>query len=190
LAALAVIGDQNKMSLTSDQAGVVRGIILGIFATLFIVFGGIQWNPFGYSASINLEARLESSVAYLAIPGLFLSLSIGRLAKRRFLSSKDINGSGLSVASDSAKILQALIQNTLEQTVLAVIAYFTWIVVMPSNWLSVVPLAAITFGLGRVIFFIGYKYGAPGRVLGFTLCFFPSVAILITVAGKYIWVAS
>lgn len=178
------------MALNSNQTGVLRGIIIGAVATLGILLAGVYWNPFGYAGALVLDDRIAVVAIYLTIPAVFLALSIGRLAMRRFLSSKDIDGSGLTVASAQAKLLQALLQNTLEQAVLAAFAYLVWVVVMPPAWLSVVPLSAIAFGIGRVLYINGYKDGAPARALGFTLCFFPSVAILIVAMGRYVWTVS
>ena len=78
--------------------------------------------------------------------------------------------------------MQSLLQNTLEQSVLALLIYLAWAAVMPSAWLSVVPLAAVSFALGRLLFLAGYASGAPSRALGFTMTFYPSIAMLICIA--------
>jgi hypothetical protein len=113
------------------------------------------------------------------VPGLFLGLSVGRLARHRFFTPQDIDGGGLTNGTHEARILQSLLQNTLEQFALAFAAYLAWAVIMPVLWLSVVPLAAITFGIGRVLFFAGYKEGAPHRAVGFALTFYPSMVMLV-----------
>lgn len=88
----------------------------------------------------------------------------------------------MAQGTKQAQLLQSLLQNTLEQSVLAIVAYCAWAVVMPTVWLSVVPLAAIAFAVGRVMFFVGYKDGAPSRAIGFTLAFYTSAAMLVSAA--------
>jgi uncharacterized membrane protein YecN with MAPEG domain len=51
---------------------------------------------------------------------------------------------------------------------------------MPTRWLSVVPLAAIAFVVGRLLFMRGYERGAPARALGFTLTFYVSSTMLVS----------
>ena len=57
--------------------------------------------------------------------------------------------------------------------------YASWAVIMPTQRLSVLPLAAISFGIGRVLFFVGYRKGASFRALGFAMTFYPSVLMLL-----------
>jgi uncharacterized membrane protein YecN with MAPEG domain len=116
-----------------------------------------------------------------------LFFTIGRLAKHRFFTPEDIDGGGFSDDSEQARSLQSLLQNTLEQFCIASSVYLAWAVVMPGQTLSVVPLSAIAFCVGRVLFFAGIKGGAPSRALGFALTFYPSVATLICMLGYLFW---
>jgi hypothetical protein len=50
---------------------------------------------------------------------------------------------------------------------------------MPGAVLSVAALAAITFVIGRLLFFAGYRASAAMRAPGFALTFYPSVAMLV-----------
>lgn len=175
------------MPLTEKQAGVLKGIIIGASIALCIVFLGAYLNPFGYSESLDVIDRLSVAILSCVIPAAFLGASIGRLAKHRFITPEDIDGGGLTKGTEQANILQALLQNTFEQTLLATLVYFAWSIVMPATWLSVVPIAALAFGLGRLLFFRGYKKGAPSRAIGFTLSFYPSIIMLISIVGFLIW---
>lgn len=145
-------------------------------AASILVFG-IGRNPFGYADGLPIGDRL------LVATRSSLLVAIARLAKHRFSTPDDIDGGGLGPATARATLLQALLQNTLEQAALAIVVYCAWAVVMPSAWLSVIPLAATSFGLGRVLFFAGYGGGAPSRSLGFAMTFHPSVAMLAYVAA-------
>ena len=75
-------------------------------------------------------------------------------------------------------MLQAMLQNTLEQSVLAIGAYLVWATLLPSHLLSAVPCCSTLFALGRALFFKGYESGAGSRAVGFVLTFYPSVLML------------
>ena len=103
------------------------------------------------------------------------------LARERFFNPADIDGGALSIhGSAKANILQSILQNTLEQSVLAIVVYLFWATVMPARFLSVISSAAVLFLLGRIFFALGYAKGAPARSTGFALTFFPTMLMLIT----------
>ncbi len=113
----------------------------------------------------------------LVIPYL---ISIGLLAKHRFFTPADIDGSGLTTGTSKAKILQARLQNTLEQFVLATIVYCGWFAFMPLSSIMTIPLASAAFFIGRLLFFMNYEKGAGSRAFGFALTFYPTVVMIIS----------
>ena len=149
---------------------------LGVGITL--VAASIAWNPLELTADLDLESRLRLAAGSCMVLIVSLAIAIGRLAKHRFLTPADMDGAAGGAGSARARILQSLLQNTLEQAVLAGGTYLCWSVWMPPQWLSVPPVAAIAFGIGRIFFFVGYEKGAPGRAFGFALTFYPSVLML------------
>ena len=141
------------MSLTEKQFGVLKRIIVGLSIALCIVGLGSYMNPFGYNETFEPINKLHIAILCCLVPTFFLAVSIGRLAKHRFLTPEDIDGGGLSAGTPQAKLLQSLLQNTIEQALLASLVYCAWAAVMPTTWLSTVPIAAIAFGVGRILFF-------------------------------------
>lgn len=164
--------------MTEKQRGVLRGMSVGAAAAILVVLIGGLADPFGLGA-LPQSGALRLALGAGLVPGLFLAVSIGRLAGHRFFTPEDIDGSGLTEGSARARLLQALLQNTLEQSALALCAWLAWAALLPASALSAVPLAALCFGLGRVLFFAGYGRGAAGRAIGFTLTFYPSVLMLL-----------
>ncbi|HWH77325.1 MAG TPA: hypothetical protein VNT76_08130, partial [Candidatus Binatus sp.] len=57
-----------------------------------------------------------------------------------------------------------------------------WSVTVPLRWLGVIPMAALLFVAGRVLFANGYERGAAGRATGFGLTAYPSFAMLATLS--------
>lgn len=169
------------MSLSNKQQGVVMGMALGAALTILLIVGGITLNPFDYCEKLSPTDRLGIAMKSGALLAISLAVAIGRLARHRFFTPEDIDGGAPGRGSERARLLQALLQNTLEQSVLAILVYMAWAATMHVSWLSVVPLAAIAFLVGRVLFFAGYEKGAPSRALGFTLSFYPSVGMLLCI---------
>jgi hypothetical protein len=167
------------MALSSQQQGVIRGMASGGAIAIGIVSTGIWLNPLGYDPGLSSQQRLTVAAQSLLVPAIFLAFSIAKLAKHRFFTPENIDGGGLQRGSERAILLQSLLQNTLEQAVLASLAYASWAAIMPTRWLSVLPMAALSFGIGRALFFAGYREGAPSRALGFAMTFYPSALMLL-----------
>ena len=109
--------------MSSEQRGVAMGMALAlcmavVFLALAAMIGGSRIAPI-----VSTEFRLEVLAASLMAPAASLFICIARLAKHRFFTPEDINGSALTEGSARAKLLQALLQNTLEQVVLALSVY-------------------------------------------------------------------
>ncbi len=182
-----IVAHTNFMSLTVKQTGVLKGSIAGMAITIAVILYGIWQNPFNFDSALFDSERLGVAIKSALLPALYLVLSIGQVARHRFFHAEDIDGSGLTAGSEQAKILQSLLQNTLEQFLIALVVYLAWAFVMPSHWLSVVPLAATLFVIGRMLFFRNYALGAPARSLGFALTFYPTIVMLIAMIAHIIW---
>ena len=171
------------MAIDSTQKGVVRGmasavaIAIGVFAIAYV----LQWPNFSSQTSVSLRLKLAALTALA--PAAVLLLCIARLGNHRFLTPQDIHGSGLTEGTQRARTLQALLQNTLEQAVLAIPVYLAASLLFPARLLPLVVAAAALFVVGRIQFFRGYASGAPSRATGFGLTFYPSVALLISVVA-------
>ncbi len=170
------------MALSAKQGGVLRGMAGGAAIALAVIVVGAWLNPFAFPPDLAIGERVSVALQSGSLLAICLAVAIGRLARHRFFTPEDIDGGGIQPASDRAALLQTLLQNTLEQSVLAFLVYVAWAAAMPSAWLSVVPLAAAVFAVGRILFFAGYAKGAPARALGFTMAFYPSIAMLLCVA--------
>jgi len=175
------------MALTVKQRGVLKGIIAGAAITLVVILGAILVDPMALPAEASAGERLAFAIRADAFIALWLAISVGLLARHRFFTPEDIDGGGLSRGSETASVLQSTLQNTLEQSVLAVLAHLAWSILMPVSWISAIPAAVFLFLFGRVLFVRGYRGGAPSRAMGFALTFYPSVLMLIFVTVTAVW---
>ena len=129
------------------------------------------------AARLLFAARVE---LFVALP---LACCIGVMAARRFLSPADIAGSAFAPPGERTAVPLAVLQNTLEQTVLAVVAHLGFAATVRVAELALLPVLAALFCLGRLAFAVGYRHGAGGRAFGFALTFFPTnVALLWAIA--------
>ncbi|MGO1119267.1 MAPEG family protein [Rhodovibrionaceae bacterium A322] len=175
--------------ITAKQTGVLRGMAMGLCLTLIAGGVGLGLSPDWLVPQDSLSDRLTHVSGWSLLPLACLLLTIGNLARHRFFTPEDIDGSGLTVGSERAKTYQAILQNTLEQTVLALPLYWTSAFVLPSSQLAVIPLLAGCFFTGRLLFFLGYKKGAAARAVGFALTFYPSVFLFLLLVSELAFIA-
>ena len=169
------------MALSDKQRGVLKGIIAGAAITVVVIVGAILAAPMAVSAEASAGERLAFAIGADAFIALWLAISIGLLARHRFFTPEDIDGGGLTRGSETANVLQSTLQNTLEQSVLAVLTHLAWSILMPVSWIAAIPAAVLLFLCGRVLFVRGYRGGAPSRAVGFALTYYPSVLMLVFV---------
>ena len=165
----------------------LKGILAGAAITFIAIPGAMLAGPLILSPEAALEKRIAFALGADAFIALWLAISIGLLARHRFFTPEDIDGGGLTQGTETANVLQATLQNTLEQTVLAVLVHLAWAVLMPMAWMSAIPAAVVLFLCGRVTFIRGYRGGAPSRAIGFALTFYPSVLMIVIMAGYAAW---
>ena len=167
--------------MTDKQRGVLRGVVAGLAITLVVLGLAIA----GALPPLMPGARspLAHAFTWDTLVLVCLAVNIGLLARHRFFTPDDIDGGGLTPGTATAHLLQSMLQNTLEQSVLALGVHVIWASVMPLAWQAAVPAAVILFVVGRALFWRGYASGAPGRALGFALTFYPQVVMLVVIAG-------
>jgi hypothetical protein len=179
---IATIEKYQRMNLTEKQKGVVRGVVPAAVLVVAGLCGVSLLIPLSALPADDSGARLAWALQWAILPVFTLIVAIARVGNYRFSSPADIDGSGLTTATPQLQILRAVLQNTLEQTVLAVSAYLIWAAAMPLHWLRVIPVAASLFVAGRVLFARGYREGAAGRALGFGLTMYATAAIFACLA--------
>jgi hypothetical protein len=111
-------------------------------------------------------------------PGLVMALMIGRLAARRFFDDATIDGEPFapnSAAETDARVLQ----NTVEQLVLALALWPVTGYVLAVDGPGVVICLGVGFAFARLCFWIGYHISPPLRAFGFAATFYPTVMAVI-----------
>lgn len=158
--------EQRRVAVSMALAVTITGVVLALAAF---------WEPEGPAQPVaeRLQAALRADVFVVA----WLAAAIGNVARLRFFSRDDIAGSGAGAGSQPVREAVAILQNTAEQVVLAVLTHLALAAILGRPTAMLVALAAL-FCAGRALFWAGYGRGAGGRALGFALTFYPSVAAL------------
>lgn len=107
-----------------------------------------------------------------------LGLCIAANAMGRFFSPSDIAGPAFAAPSPRIAVAAAVLQNTLEQAVLAVVAHLALATLLRGSEMILLPLLVGLFCTGRLLFALGYRRGAAGRAFGFGLTFYPTLAAI------------
>ncbi|CCD92503.1 conserved membrane hypothetical protein [Bradyrhizobium sp. ORS 375] len=152
-------------------AGMAAAALTGIVAIgLALAHSGSPAQP--AAERLALALRLDLFVV------VWLLAAIGNVARLRFFSVQDIAGAATTVASEAVRRGNAILQNTLEQVVLAVAVHLGLAATLADPAPLLTTLVAL-FGLGRLLFWLGYARGAAGRAFGFALTFYPTAFALL-----------
>ena len=166
--------------MDTAQKGVARNAGCAALTMVLVYSLVAYWGKNSLPEQAPLDLRLTLLAWSLLLPVSMLVVCVGRLANHRFDTPEDIHGSGLTTGTERAKLLQAMLQNTLEQCLLALAIYLAGALLLPAQMLGWIPAAATLFLIGRLCFFIGYHKGAPGRAFGFGLTFYPTAIMLLS----------
>jgi hypothetical protein len=165
-----------------------RQVAAGMLAAALIavaVIGGALYFASGVTQPFN--ERIAAAFKADLFVAFWLFAAIANVARLRFFSREDIGGSAGMTASRSVRNAGAVLQNTLEQVVLAALVYLALAAVLARPTPLIVALTVL-FSLGRLLFWIGYSNGAPGRAFGFALTFYPSafslLVAVVTILGE------
>jgi hypothetical protein len=155
----------------------------GAIVVLLIAWRLLPALPLPAPDGDDTAARLAFAARWLLLPGLALLAGIGIIANQRFFVADAIDGE-LETGHRLIDITLRYNRNTLEQIVLAAIAWTGLALALPHDRLKLIPAMAIAFLAGRVLFWVGYMIAPVGRAFGLGLTFYPTIAAMIWLAGR------
>src|SRR6185369_9922326 len=117
--------------MDKTQHGVARGMASALLTAVAVFVVSAVFVSRFWAVGSDLASRAAVASWALVLPAMTLLICIARLAKHRFFTPEDINGSALTSGTERARFLQALLQNTLEQTCLAVPIYIATATITP-----------------------------------------------------------
>ncbi|OWK33992.1 MAPEG family protein [Sphingomonas dokdonensis] len=156
--------------------GMGAALVTAIVVIAFGVGADRALGPIPFTQRVAFTIRADAFVI------LWLAAGIANVARMRFFSAQDIAGSSVARASEKVREARAILQNTLEQAMLAIGAHLIVAATFSQARMSIVALVCL-FGVGRLLFWIGYRRGAAARAYGFGLTFYPSLMALVACAA-------
>ena len=147
---------------------------------LFGMGGGALWAlavvPLARFAAHQVQMSLPEALALSFLPaGIVLLLMIGRLAQTRFFDDRIIDGDAYEAGS-VAEIDQRVLRNSVEQLVLNLAL---WPFIGLTLGAGSVLLLGASFGVARLLFWLGYHVSPPMRAFGFAAGFYPTITLLV-----------
>jgi len=168
--------------MTRDQKTVAIGAASGVAAMILAVAGLYQlWpiNPGLADISRRLVVALEAN-AFASLPLLIAVVTVGN---NRFLS--EAIDPTLHKESLATQINGRVVENTLQQFVLFLVATTALSVNLTADTMRIIPAAAIVFVLARAAFWIGYRIHPLYRAFGMAATGYLNVGLL----GFALWKA-
>jgi hypothetical protein len=155
-----------------------QGIVvaLSLLAAIAVAGGGCNapaWFGRLVPPADDLATRLAFAARWLLAPGCALLVGIVAAGRRGFYPDA-IDGTR-TPANRGLEIGLRYNQNTLEQVVLAVIAWLGLAIRAPHAGLAFIPAMAVLFVVGRATFWVGYLLHPTARAFGMTMTVLPTV---------------
>jgi hypothetical protein len=134
--------------------------------------------PTPKSIAVDTSGRLALAARWLLLPGLTLLAGVQYAARRGFIPGAI---EGTRIPEDwGLEINLRYNQNTVEQVLLAMIAWAGLALALPHDQLGLIQAMAWLFVAGRATFYIGYRFHPLARGFGMVLTALPTL-------GAYVW---
>lgn len=166
------------MAVGRKQLILVAGVVPAfVVVGLVCLFAGRLF-PIPPTEATDTAGRLAFVARWLLLPGLTLLAGVQYAARRGFIPGA-IDGTR-TPEDRGLEINLRYNQNTVEQVVLAAIAWLGLGLTLPHAALSLIPAMAWLFLVGRITFWIGYRIDPLARGFGMVLTALPTL-------GAYVW---
>ena len=180
------------MRFDADQKSIITQSALAVLLGGIVLAAGYLWlSPalVGASGPLEMSDRLTFALRWDFLVLFWLLACVRSVAQGRFWSAADRDGSAHAEPSGSIAVRAAVLQNSLEQTVLAVGGHLILASVLRGPELILIPLLVLLYLGGRVAFAVGYSRRPTARAFGMALtgasvAFTYVVAAGLMVAGR------
>ncbi|MBX3562642.1 MAG: MAPEG family protein [Sphingomonas sp.] len=176
---------RTAMALDAEQRGILRQSALAILAAGFAMIAGYLWlpgEPLGVTESPGSGDRIAFALKWDLPVFLWLAGCLRAVASGRFREPADRKGSAYGEPTPGLAVRIAILQNTLEQTVLAVGSHLLLAAVLRGAELVLIPVSVAVYLVGRAAFAIAYRHGAVARAFGMALTATPIIAGFVLAA--------
>lgn len=167
-------------ALKAEQRKIVRNALWAAAFCTVVLLTSYNVLPLIFTFPEGLSDRIAFALKVNLFVLIWVVIAIRMVSRVRFYSPQDNRGSAYTTPSEKIAVPLAFLQNTLEQSVIAIGMYLALATLVTGPPLALLPGAAFLFSAGRITFLLGYPRGAGGRAFGIV------TTVLPTGAG-YVW---
>lgn len=160
------------MAFDHEQKSIVLQSALAVLLAATVLTTGYWWLPpeqVGLTGSMDLANRIAFALKWDLPIFLWLAGCVGGVSQGRFWTPADRHGSAFGGPSKAIAVRAAVLQNSLEQTVLAVGGHVILATVLVGSELVLIPLLVLLYLAGRATFAWGYARSPIARAFGMAL---------------------
>lgn len=180
------------MTFDSEQRAIMLWSLTALAVAAIVLYAGYLWLPpelVGVGATMTLADHLAFTLKWQLPVFLWLALCVRQVASARFRNPQDRPGAAYAPASSALAVRAAVLQNSLEQTVLMAGTTLIAAAVLRGSELVLIPVMVVLYVAGRIAFAATYASGASARAFGMALTAAPIVAafgvpIGLLIAGR------
>ena len=164
----ASLNQQQKFVVWSSTTAV-------IFSTVFVLIAYFLL-PVSLPPLNTQEQRLIWTLQFQIFPAFMLLAGIVTVSFNRFIYN--FTNPLVGGESTSMRVHQRYLSNTLEQTILFIVASLILSSFLDSHSIKLIPIFTILFVLGRIAFWWGYLQHPLNRSFGMAVTLYPTLIIL------------
>jgi len=127
---------------------------------------------------VLLLERVELGIECLVFPAIFFLVTILRIGSQRFGNPSE-DPTKVLANSEGMEIDLRVLSNTHEQIMVFAINILALAVLLPYQYLSLLPIYSGIFVAGRIIFWVAYHHNFLWRAPGFAMSTLPAVVGLV-----------
>ena len=160
------------MPFDREQRSIVWQSALAVLVAAGALTMGYLWLPpdlVGVTGFMTAADRVAFTLKWDLPIFLWLAGCVGGVSQGRFWTAADRKGSAFGPPGPKIAVGAAVLQNSLEQTVLAVGAHLILAAVLSAEDLNLIPLLVLLYLVGRATFAIGYARSPIARAFGMAL---------------------
>lgn len=160
------------MTYDREQRTIMVHSAIAVLLAAAILVAGFAWLPperLGLTDAMDEGERIAAALKADLFILIWLAACVQAVARGRFYSPADRPGSAFAPPSPAIAVRSAVLQNSLEQTVLALGAHLTLAVLLRGSELVLIPLLVALYLVGRLAFAFRYAQGAAARAFGMAL---------------------
>ena len=168
--------------MTRDQKTVAIGAASGVAAMAMLVWALSRAIP---APDVSQTAdRLAYALPWLVLAVVPLFVMLAAVGNARFLTGAIDPTLG---KEDRKTIIDGRVaDNTLQQFTVFAVASLALSVLIPADWMNIIPAAAITFVVARFAFWVGYRIQPLYRAPGFAATAYLNLGLLVAVLWSWL----